>query len=78
MPLTAAEFERLAAELPPGADPERVRGLLGEPLVISELAGGGQTWLYVPADPARGQWESLSVAFDAAGRLTGLQRKPID
>jgi hypothetical protein len=72
------ELARVAATVPAGSSPEQARAALGEPLVISELAAGGETWLYVEADPARGQRESLSVAFDANGAYEGLRRKPLD
>lgn len=78
MPLAAADVERIASEVPRGASAQRVRELLGEPLVESELSDGGQTWLYVAADLEHGQGESLSVAFDSGGGFVGLQRKAID
>jgi outer membrane protein assembly factor BamE (lipoprotein component of BamABCDE complex) len=76
--MTPDELARAAEAIPLGADRERVRASLGEPLVRSELTGGGESWLYVEADPARGQRESLSVGFDEHGRYLGLQRKPLD
>lgn len=77
MTLSPAEFERIAAQVPSGSSPERVRELLGEPLAVSDRADGGQTWLYVQAAPEHDQWESLSVALDASGGFTGLERKPV-
>jgi hypothetical protein len=73
-----AELERLAVEIPPRASPARVRELLGEPLLVSELADGGETWLYVRAAPEHGRWDSLSVAFAADGGVKRLERKPAD
>jgi outer membrane protein assembly factor BamE (lipoprotein component of BamABCDE complex) len=78
MPRSAADVEAVAAQIPAGASTHEVRGLLGDPLVESDLAGGGLTWLYVAADPEHGVHESLSVAFDSAGAFAGLRRKPID
>lgn len=57
----AEEVERRASQLAPGADPGEVREALGEPVTVSHLADGGETWLYVPADPARGEMESVSA-----------------
>ena len=75
---SAAALVEAAALIRPGSDRARVRELLGDPLVVSELASGGESWLYVRADPEVGQLESMSLAFDASGGLTGLDRKPID
>jgi hypothetical protein len=75
---SAADVERMAAELAPGTSAQRVRELLGDPLVESDLAGGGMTWLYLPADPEQGRDESLSVAFGADGAFARVDRKPID
>ena len=67
-----------AAQIPPGTEPGHVRELVGDPIVVSKLANGGESWLYVRADPQAGQLESLSLAFDADGRFSGLDRKPLD
>lgn len=78
MPRSSADVERIATQIAVGTPAARVRELLGDPLVESELADGGETWLYVPADAEQRRYESLSVAFDAGGGFVGLQRKPID
>jgi hypothetical protein len=78
MSRSAADVERLATQIAVGTPAQSVREVLGDPLVKSELADGGETWLYVPVDTEQGQYESLSVAFDAGGGFVGLQRKPID
>jgi hypothetical protein len=75
---SAAEIERAAADIAPGTSAERVRELLGEPRVVSELGGGGETWMYLPADPGQGRTESLSVAFDDARRFVRVERKGLD
>jgi len=67
-----------AALIHPGSGRPAVRELLGDPLVVSELANGGESWLYVRADPEAGRLESMSVAFDASGGFVALDRKPID
>jgi outer membrane protein assembly factor BamE (lipoprotein component of BamABCDE complex) len=74
----ADDLERRAAALSVGADKERVRQVLGEPLNTSHLSDGGETWLYLKADPERKQMESLSAEFGAAGDFKGLRRKPLD
>jgi hypothetical protein len=74
----AADIVKAAAVIRPGSDRARVRELLGDPLVVSELARGGESWLYVRADPQVGQLESVSLSFDASGGFIGLDRKPID
>lgn len=78
MTASADEFERRAASIPVGAPKERVRQLLGEPINTSQLTDGGETWLYLEADPDHDRWESLSAEFDGTGRFEGLRRKPLD
>jgi outer membrane protein assembly factor BamE (lipoprotein component of BamABCDE complex) len=73
-----ADLIQVAQMIPPGSERARVRELLGDPLVVSELADGGESWLYVRADPEAGQLESMSVGFDASGGFTRLDRKPLD
>ena len=48
-----------------------VKELLGEPLRVSNTESGGESWLYVEADDAKGQRESYAAVFDAAGILVG-------
>jgi len=72
-----AELARAAAHVAPGTSAEHVRELLGEPRAVSELGGGGQTWVYLEAEPESGDG-SLSVAFDDAGRFVRVERKAID
>jgi outer membrane protein assembly factor BamE (lipoprotein component of BamABCDE complex) len=74
----ADELERRAATIPAGTSKERVRQLLGEPINASQLTDGGETWLYIEADPERDQRESLSAEFDASGGFKRLRRKPLD
>jgi outer membrane protein assembly factor BamE (lipoprotein component of BamABCDE complex) len=76
--LSPADLERAAADLAPGTSAERVRELLGEPRAVSELGAGGQTWVYLEADAEAGRYESLSLAFDDAGRFVRVERKAID
>jgi outer membrane protein assembly factor BamE (lipoprotein component of BamABCDE complex) len=78
VPLPPADLDRAAAELAPGTSAERVRELLGAPRAVSELAEGGQTWVYLEADPEARRYESLSLTFDGAGRFVAVQRKAID
>ena len=78
MGLSPAELERAVADIAPGTGAAQVRALLGDPLVESELSDGGQTWLYVKAEPDRGQSESLAVAFDPSGGFKRLERKAVD
>jgi hypothetical protein len=73
-----ADLVQVARLIPRGTDRPRMRELLGDPLVVSELAAGGEAWLYVRADPGAGQLESMSVSFDASGGFTQFNRKPID
>lgn len=73
-----ADLEAAVRQLPASADAARVRALLGEPLVVSQLADGGESWLYVKSDAAKGQGESLSVLLSPQGRFQRLVRKPID
>lgn len=72
------DLVQVAHLIPRGSDRAHVRELLGDPLVVSKLAEGGESWLYVRADPGAGQLESLSVAFDASGGFRRLDRKPLD
>ena len=72
-----ADLEQAAADLAPGTSTERVRELLGEPRAMSALGTGGQTWVYLEAEPGEGQ-DSLSLAFDEAGRFLRVERKAID
>jgi outer membrane protein assembly factor BamE (lipoprotein component of BamABCDE complex) len=74
----ATDFIRAVERIPVGADRARVRELLGSPVLVSPAADGSESWLYVPSDPARGQFEALFVAFDPNGRFLRLDRKPID
>jgi hypothetical protein len=73
-----ADLVEAAGAVPLGADRARVRELLGDPLVRSELADGGESWLYVRADPDAGQLESMAVTFDASGGFSRFDRKPLD
>jgi len=75
---TPDQLARAVERIPRGTPSARVRALLGEPLSISRLADGGEAWLYIKSDPARGQRESLFVTFDLSGNLAGLERKPLD
>lgn len=72
------DFIYAALRLPLGIDRARVRELLGAPSLVSPLANGGESWLYVPNDPTRGQFEALFVSFDRVGRFARLDRKPIE
>jgi len=47
-------------------------------MVVSDLANGGQSWLYAPNDPEHGVFESLSVVFGPDGSFEAVERKPID
>jgi outer membrane protein assembly factor BamE (lipoprotein component of BamABCDE complex) len=76
--LSPAELERAAADIAPGTGAAQVRARLGDPLVESALSDGGQTWLYVKADPDHGQHESLAIAFDARGGFKRVERKAVD
>jgi anti-sigma-K factor RskA len=73
-----ADLVALASQLAPGTPASRVRALLGEPLVASKLANGGESWLYVKADPAHQQMMSLSVAISPEDRFLRLDRKEVD
>lgn len=73
-----ADLVRAAERIAPGTDPARVRDLLGEPLVVSQLSAGGESWLYVKSDPDRGQFEALFVVFDPAMGFVRIDRKPIE
>lgn len=73
-----ADFLRAAERLPAGADAARVRGLFGAPALVTPLPDGGESWLYVPSDPARGRFEALFLAFGPGGRFARLDRKPIE
>lgn len=72
------DLEAAVRSLPASADAARVRALLGEPLVVSQLADGGESWLYVKSDAAKGQGESISLLLSPQGRFLRLVRKPID
>jgi hypothetical protein len=72
------DFIAAAERIPVGYDRARVRELFGAPSLVSPLANGGESWLYVPNDPARGQFEALFVSFDPAGRFARLNRKSIE
>jgi hypothetical protein len=73
-----ADLVQVGHLIPRGTDRPRMRELLGDPLVVSELADGGEAWLYVRADPGAGRLESMSVSFDASGGFTRFDRKPLD
>jgi hypothetical protein len=74
----AADLAALAERIPAGTDRARLRALLGEPLLVSPLADGGEAWLYVRSDAGRGQRESLSILLSPDGGFLELARKPID
>ena len=73
-----ADFIRAAERLTAGTEAARVRALLGAPRLVTPLPDGGESWLYVPNDPARGRFEALFLAIDPSGRFARLDRKPID
>lgn len=73
-----ADLEAAVHRLPASTDAARVRALLGEPLVVSQLADGGESWLYVKSDAAKGQGESISILLSPQGYFLRLVRKPID
>ena len=73
-----ADLIQVAHMIPRGSDRARVRELLGDPIVVSELSDGGESWLYVRARPEVGQLESMSVGFDPSGSFTRADRKPLD
>jgi hypothetical protein len=68
----------LAERIPPGTDRARLITLLGQPDLVSPLANGGESWLYVKCDPAHNQFESLSVVLSPVGGFLQLDRKPVD
>jgi hypothetical protein len=73
-----ADFIHAAQQIPMGTERVRVLELLGEPSQISPLADGGESWLYVPNDPAHGQFEALFVTLTPDDRFARLDRKPIE
>ena len=73
-----ADFIRAAERIPAGTDQARVRELLGAPVFVSPTADDGESWLYVPSDPARDQFEALFTTFDPNGKFLRLDRKPIE
>lgn len=74
----APDFLRAAALLPVGSTAAQVAQWLGQPLLVTPMSGGAQSWLYVRSDDAAGQREALMLVFDAGGTYTHLLRKPID
>lgn len=74
----AADFLRAVALLPAGSPAAQVAQWLGQPLLVTPMSGGAQSWLYVPSDDAAGQREALMLAFNADGAFERLLRKPID
>ena len=74
----AADLIAVAQRIPPGTGSASLVAALGQPLVVSRLSDGGETWLYIRSDPARGQFEALSIALSAAGGFRRLERKPIE
>ena len=73
-----ADFMVLKDSIGRGTRPVWVTKVLGEPLRVTKLADGGESWLYVKADPQRGQNESWTVVFDAEQEATGVFSKPIE
>lgn len=72
------DLTALAAHIAPGTARDRLRGLLGEPLLVTPLAEGGESWLYVRSDPASEQYESIAALLSPDGRFDRLARKPIE
>ena len=72
----AADLIAVAQRIPTGS--ASLVAALGQPLVVSRLSDGGETWLYIRSDPTRGQFEALSIALSAAGGFRRLERKPIE
>lgn len=74
----AADFLRAVALLPVGSTGTEVAQWLGQPLGVTPMSGGAQSWLYVRSDDALGQREALMLVFGAGGGYERLLRKPID
>jgi hypothetical protein len=74
----AGDLVDAATLIAPGTDRGLVRAVLGDPLVVSQLAHGGESWLYVRVEPEAGQLESVSLVFDGDGAFARIDRKPVD
>lgn len=73
-----ADLIALAELVPIGVDGQRLIEYFGPPVLVSPLADGGESWLYVRSDADSGQFESLSLALSADRQFAGLNRKPIE
>jgi hypothetical protein len=69
------DFLFLKQRIQKGAIPKFVTEILGDPLQVSKLANGGETWLYVRSDADKKQTESWSVVFDEKQKVAGVFNK---
>jgi len=70
-----ADFIFLKSWIQKGTLQKFVKEVLGEPLHVSKLANGGETWLYVRSDADKKQTESWSVVFDEKQKVAGVFNK---